>query len=322
MKLNQEIHLTQEDARRLVDRAIDKSEEIKQTGAWVAVDEGGVVMSASRMDGTGGFALPLCRAKAYSAAVNREPSADIYARTHNRFMGIYDGYQGVARDRMFPGQGALPIERDGIIIGGLSTGAGIGPFLKFDGVEPEKMIVDGQPTNAEDLIICYALETEYRPQHGDDLKRWMDAYGKAPEEFGRGTGFDPAPPAKGQVMRDAAVALADAALIEARLRGVTIAVAVTDRLGDAIQLDRMYGASPMSPDIADAVAVTAINFQGPSGEAGLATAAAEIAALIPFKTLPLAGGIPIYEDGIIVGAVGVSGASPQVNEEIARVAIG
>lgn len=322
MKLNQDIILTHEDARHFVARAIDKSEEIKQVGAWVAVDEGGAVVSASRMDGTGGFALPLCRAKAYTAAVNREPSANIYARTHNRFLGIYDGYQGVARDRKFPGQGALPIERDGIIIGGLSTGAGIGPFLKFDGVAPEQMLIGDQPTNAEDLIICYAMGTEYQPQHGDDLQRWMDAYGKPPSEFGRGTGFDEAPKASAQRIWNEAVEIADIVIAEARKRGVAISVAVTDRVGDAIQIDRMDNAPPMSPDIAEAVAVTSINFQRPSGEAGLANAFSEISELVPFKTLPVAGGLPIVEDGVIIGAVGVSGASPQENEQIAGVALG
>ena len=322
MNLNQKRKLSHPEARGFVRRAVEKTEDLCQRGAYVAVDEGGVVVSASRMDGTGSFAIPLCRAKAYAAAVNREPSANIYDRTHARFLGIYLGYQGVARDQMFPGQGAIPIEREGLIIGALSTGAGIGPFLKFEGVDPAKFVVDGAPTNLEDLVISYALGGPYMPQHGDDMKRWMDAYGFPPAELAPGRGFEESPPAHAQEILDVAIGLADAAIDEANAEGVSISVAITDRHGDLIQHDRMDGAAPMTPDIAEAVAVTAINFQCASGDVPADDGARRLADIVPFKILAVPGGLPVFEDGNIIGAIGISGSNPEANERIAAVAIG
>ena len=93
MQLNQKEILTLSAARRAIRRAVDKAEELKQRGSFVVVNESGVVVSASRMDGSGAFGLPLSRAKAYIAAINRETSATIYDRVSSRYLGIFLGYQ-------------------------------------------------------------------------------------------------------------------------------------------------------------------------------------------------------------------------------------
>ena len=196
MKLNQARIITLKEAREVIRRAVEKAEELKQKGSFVVVDDSGILVSASRMDGSGAISMPLCRSKAYYAGANREPGAVFYDRVSSRFLGIYLAYQEAARDRIFPGQGSMLIRKDGMVIGAISTGAALGPFVKFEGVDPGKLIVDGEPTNAEDLIICYALGEPYQPQHGDDMKRWKDAYGFPPGDVGQGTGFAEAPPAQ------------------------------------------------------------------------------------------------------------------------------
>jgi uncharacterized protein GlcG (DUF336 family) len=316
--------LTLAEARALVRRAVDKAEDLNARGAFVVVDDGGIVVSASRMDGAGAIGIPVSRAKAYEAAANRETSAQFAERMAGMFVGIYMAYQDVVRDRTFPGAGAVPIRQGGAVVGAMSTGASVGPFVKFEGLDPVKLIVDGKPTNAEDLIISYALGVPYSPQHGDDLKRWVAAYG-APPNLGPGTGLAKSPAATRQAGLASAIRMVDAAVAEAGRRNARVAVAVTDRHGDLVQIDRMDDAAPMTPDVAEAVAVTALNFRAPSGEvAKLQRDYPDLARLpgaAPFKYLPIPGGVPVARAGRIVGAVGVSGADPAECEAIAAAAL-
>jgi uncharacterized protein GlcG (DUF336 family) len=311
--------LTLDTARNLIRRAVAKAEDLGAAGAFVVVNEGGVPVSASRMDNAGLFGIPVSRAKAYVAASGRETSTSFAARVANNFSGIFASYQQLARDHVFPGQGAFLIRDKGVVVGAMSTGAGIGPFVRWAGLpDPMKLVVDGKPTNLEDLVISYSLKEPYQPQHGDDVKRWTDAYGKLPE--GGGTGMAEAPAAKKQAILTAAMKLADTAMAEAGRRATRIAVVVVDRNGDVIQMDRMDGAPPMSPDVAEAVAVTALNFQAPS-ETAAKPAFANMIDAAPFKFLPVAGGLPIQDGDRIVGAIGIGSADPDASAAIAAKAI-
>lgn len=315
MKLHSGPELGLEDARKLVRRAVAKAEDLAAAGAFVVVNDGGVPISASRMDGAGVFGIPVSRAKAYVAGSGRETSATFAGRQAGNFLGIFLSYQQLARDHIFPGPGAFLIRAGGTVIGAISTGAGIGPFVKWPGLsDPMKLVVDGKPANLEDLVISYALSERYQPQHGDDAKRWTDAYGSLPS--GSGTGLTEVPAARNQKVLDAAISLSDAAMVEAGRRQATIAVVVVDRNGDVLQIDRMDGAPPMAPDIAEAVAVTAVNFQAPSDHAAQLRFA-QIVEAAPFKFLPLAGGLPIKDGAHVVGAIGIGGADPEICAAIA-----
>jgi uncharacterized protein GlcG (DUF336 family) len=302
-----------------VRRAIEKGEELGRSGALVVVDDGGVVVTVSRMDGTGSLSYPVSRAKAYGAAVQREPSASFAERFSHASAGILAAFQELTREPVFPGPGAQLIMKQGRLAGAISTGLGIPPFVKFPGLDPMKLVVEGKPANAEDLCISYALRKPYSPQHGDDLKRWMDAYGKEPE--GHGTGFAEAPKSTKQVGLDAAIAMCDAAMADAKRRKALISVAVVDRHADVIQIDRMDGAAPMTPDAAEALAATAVNFRASSAAAAKYPNLNALATVTTFKYLPVAGGLPLVQNGRTIGAIGVSGADPEECEAIARVAI-
>lgn len=309
-----------EEARAVARRAVEKAEDLERSGTFVVVDDGGVVITVSRMDGTGSLSYPVSRAKAYGAAVQREPSAAFAERFAHASAGIFSAFQQLTREAVFPGPGAQPILKDGRLIGAISTGLGVPPFVKFPGVDPTKLIVDGKPANAEDLCISYALRKPYSPQHGDDNKRWIDAYGKAPE--GLGTGSSEAPKCTKQLALDAAMKMCDAAMAEARRRRALVSVVVVDRHADVIQIDRMDGAAPMTPDAAEALAATALNFHAPSTAAAKYPNLTALATVTPFKYLPVPGGLPLSENGRATGAIGVSGADPEECEAIARVAIG
>lgn len=311
--------LTLDDARKLIRRAVAKAEDLSASGAFVVVNDGGVPISASRMDRAGAFGIPVSRAKAYVAGAGHETSATFAGRQAGNFLGIFLSYQQLARDRIFPGPGAFLIRANGTIIGAMSTGAGIGPFVKWHGLsDPLKLVVDGKPANLEDLVISYALNEPYQPQHGDDAKRWTDAYGSLPS--GTGTGLAEVPTARKQTVLDTALRLSDAAMAEARRVQAAIAIAVVDRNGDVLQIDRMDDAPPMSPDIAEAVAVTAVNFQGPSARAAQPQFA-HIVEAVPFKFLPLAGGLPIQDGLRVVGGIGIGGSDPEMCAAIAAKAI-
>jgi glc operon protein GlcG len=120
-----------------------------------------------------------------------------------------------------------------------------------------------------------------------------------------------------------AIAYVDRGLEKARQMGVAVSCAVVDEFGQLVQLDRMDGAALMSPDIAAAKAVTALNFKRPTSEVGKMDAAAlrSIADAVNFKLVALAGGVPIFRDAALRGAIGVSGATSQQDEELARFAV-
>jgi uncharacterized protein GlcG (DUF336 family) len=129
---------------------------------------------------------------------------------------------------------------------------------------------------------------------------------------------------RSSITADAAHAVSAAARRHADELGVAVNIAVVDETGLLTAFCRMDGAERPSGEIAQDKAYTAAGF-------GMAThewadfikddptlvigAPTGIRRLIVF-----AGGEPLLVDGTVVGAVGVSGASPDQDAEIARVA--
>jgi glc operon protein GlcG len=99
------------------------------------------------------------------------------------------------------------------------------------------------------------------------------------------------------------------------------AIAVVDRGGYVLALERLDGTFPAGSDISVGKARTAVRFQRPTRvfEEIIRNGRTPMIALNDLVGFtPLMGGVPIEVDGMIVGAVGVSGAaSAQQDEEIA-----
>ena len=142
------------------------------------------------------------------------------------------------------------------------------------------LIVDGKPANSEDLVVLWTLGLPYKGQHGDDEKRWLDAFGALPDE--PGIGYENPPPAS-QPEHEWALGVADAAIAQAVARGTRIAVAVVDSRGEAIQQDTMDGAPSAAPFVAKAVAAAAAMFQRPSGEID-----SRLTSMLPIRVLTVA----------------------------------
>ena len=310
------------EARRLLDRAMAKTASFNQQGAFVVVDSSGTPVCAVRMDGAPAGALPLVRAKAFATAANGEPSAQFAARMAKFHPGIFSTYQRVFRDQPFPGGGGVLVRRDGAVTGPIATGLGIGPFIKLPSIDPSAFLVNGFPGNLEDLVISYAVGGPYSAQHGDDMARWTEAYGEKPGADVVGTGLDEVPAVGPQPVFDRATKLADVVLRQAEAAGVTVSVAVADRFGDTVRIDRMLGTSPIAVDIAAQTAAAAVNFRIPSDE--IAASFPENGQLerlleaVPFRLLAMPGASPLLEGGLAIAAVGVAGCPPDVAQRLAN----
>lgn len=151
------------DARALIDRALDKATELGRLGAFVVVDEGGNVLSISRMDGAPAAGVDVSRAKAYLAAVSKERTKPFGDRMHHYFER-WDGWRASVPEAIFPGPGGMPIVREGRIVGGIATG----PAVELP-VDDAKVTIDGKRANTEDLVIAHALGIPYEDQHGPPI---------------------------------------------------------------------------------------------------------------------------------------------------------
>ena len=116
---------------------------------------------------------------------------------------------------------------------------------------------------------------------------------------------------------EAAVKMARAAEAAARERGVGVVIAVVDDAGHLILLHRLDDAQVASVNVGIGKARTAAIYRRPSREFEEQIKAGRVAALALADSTPLQGGIPIKVDGKVVGAIGVSGDTPQVDEAIA-----
>jgi glc operon protein GlcG len=108
-----------------------------------------------------------------------------------------------------------------------------------------------------------------------------------------------------------------AAELAAKARGVGVVTVVVDEAGHLIQLSRMDSAQVASVDVGIGKARTAAIYRRPSRVFEEQIRNGRVAALALAGATPLQGGVPVLIDGVVVGAVGVSGDTPQVDEEIA-----
>ena len=126
-------------------------------------------------------------------------------------------------------------------------------------------------------------------------------------------------PTKEVLTLDAARKIAAAAEAEAKKRGATVVIAVVDDAGYLLVLERLDDTQVASVDVGIAKARTAAIFRRPSKVFEDQIRDGRVAALALTGATPLQGGIPIIINGKVIGAIGVSGNSPQEDEDIAKV---
>jgi glc operon protein GlcG len=116
---------------------------------------------------------------------------------------------------------------------------------------------------------------------------------------------------------EAAAKIAAAAEAAARERGVGVVIAIVDDGGHLILLHRLDDTQVASVNVGIGKARTAAIYRRPSKEFEDQVKGGRVAALALADSTPLQGGIPIRLDGKVIGAIGVSGDTPQVDEAIA-----
>ncbi|MBM3924667.1 MAG: hypothetical protein FJ320_01560 [SAR202 cluster bacterium] len=116
-----------------------------------------------------------------------------------------------------------------------------------------------------------------------------------------------------------------AGLAEAQKMGVKISIAVVDANGNLMGMMRMDGARFISADICQGKARASAWMQDTSAALQQrAQGSIIMQALITReagKFLPSQGAVPIRKGGAVVGAVGVSGAAAQQDEDISKAGI-
>ncbi len=128
-------------------------------------------------------------------------------------------------------------------------------------------------------------------------------------------------PTKPYLNLAAARKIAAAAEADAERRGLGVVVAVVDDAGHLLVLERLDAAQVASVDVAIGKARTAAIFRRPSKVFEDQVRDGRVAALALPGATALQGGLPIVQGGRVVGAIGVSGDSPQVDEDIARAGV-
>ena len=125
-------------------------------------------------------------------------------------------------------------------------------------------------------------------------------------------------------LEDAQV-LIEGATEHANAIGVPMCIAIVDESGNLIAFHRMDGGKILSVSLSQDKAFTAAvsrrptSFYNENAVPGNLTNGIQSAWSGRFSTV--GGGVPVEDDGIIVGAVGISGATPEQDIECAEAAI-
>src|SRR5205823_13296990 len=111
--------------------------------------------------------------------------------------------------------------------------------------------------------------------------------------------------------------VAAAAEAEAKKRNATVVIVVVDDGGYPLVLKRLNDTQVASVEVGIGKARTAAIFRRPSREFRGQVRKGRVASLVLPGATPLQGGVPLIANGKVVGAIGVSGNTPQEDEDIA-----
>ncbi|MBM4264289.1 MAG: hypothetical protein FJ145_23055 [Deltaproteobacteria bacterium] len=120
---------------------------------------------------------------------------------------------------------------------------------------------------------------------------------------------------------EAAERVAAAAQAEALKRNATVVIAVVDDGGYPIVLKRLNDTQVASVDVGIGKARTAAIFRRPSAVFEEQIKNGRVASLVLPGATPLQGGLPLIHEGKTIGAIGVSGNTPQEDEDIAKAGV-
>jgi uncharacterized protein GlcG (DUF336 family) len=128
------------------------------------------------------------------------------------------------------------------------------------------------------------------------------------------------PPYGPMITLEAAKKAATAAEAEAAKNGWAVAIAIVDSAARLVHFLRLDNAQHGSVDIAIGKAATAVNLKRPTKalQDAIAGGGAQLRLLAVPDIMPLEGGVPILQDGKIVGGIGVSGVLSNQDAQVAQ----
>jgi uncharacterized protein GlcG (DUF336 family) len=116
--------------------------------------------------------------------------------------------------------------------------------------------------------------------------------------------------------------LLDAVQVAAAERGVALAAAVVDSGGNLVAAIRMDGAQLGALSLGTDKAFTAVSFGHPTSAWAASSAPGGsdwgLGTTLGNRAIVFPGGVPLYSDGQLVGALGVSGAASTTDEKCAE----
>ncbi len=117
-----------------------------------------------------------------------------------------------------------------------------------------------------------------------------------------------------------------ASIAKANEIGKNVSICVVDAAGTMLVFERIDGAMAFTSSLAEGKACTAAYSGRPTAMLGgmaenRPTLAAPLAIRLGERWVPVQGGVPITADGVVIGAVGVSGATSEEDEQIANAGI-
>jgi uncharacterized protein GlcG (DUF336 family) len=117
---------------------------------------------------------------------------------------------------------------------------------------------------------------------------------------------------------EAARQIAAAAEAEARKNNWNVVIAILDDGGHLVYLQRMDTTQVGSVEVAIAKAKSAVFFKRPTKAFEEALSGGRTAILRLPNAVPVEGGVPLIADGVVIGAIGVSGVQSNQDGQIAQ----
>jgi uncharacterized protein GlcG (DUF336 family) len=119
----QPMPLNLHDANQLITRAQAKATELGIRVTVAIVDEGGLLIALSRMDGAGALTPQIAEAKAVGAAMLNRDGAGLAELAKDR-PGFFNVADRLVRVPIVPGLGSVLIKREGKLLGAVGVSGG------------------------------------------------------------------------------------------------------------------------------------------------------------------------------------------------------
>lgn len=139
-----------------------------------------------------------------------------------------------------------------------------------------------------------------------------------PPGGGRGGRGGP-PPEPSLMTYDMAATAMAAAEAHARENSWLMTIRIVDQNDNVVMVHRMQDANPFTANIAARKTLTVIGSKMTSAEYGAKVQAGEIEEIE--NAVTFGGGVPVYKDGQLVGAIAASGARPEEDEAVSKAGV-